>query len=306
MIALGQYLAATWPNSTEADEAWMILSDLFLRARDLDQATKMLDHVAVDSPQRAEADLKQGQAYWLRYLTASRLAAEERPPQAELDQNSSQAQQLLERGLARTREKLAQGAEPNLAFLSAELSLAQLYNGSSQYDKAVELLEQATHGPLAASWPPIIRSPNRPILAAETSKAADSGRTWARNASTRPRKSCRPLDAQCIKDVQDGAAALTQFYLGLGLETLKEQVAPAIAGKNGRARASAAGIRALSRSHRRTRTRQHGQFAELGRGKRNFDWPRAWRPTRPKPRKRGSRSRPITPRPRPRMANCSS
>ena len=72
MGAVAQAIEANFPGTPEANDAWMILGDVALHAGDLKGAAEHFGHIPADAPGRPEADLKQVQATWQRYLLASK------------------------------------------------------------------------------------------------------------------------------------------------------------------------------------------------------------------------------------------
>ncbi|MBX7169182.1 MAG: hypothetical protein K1X74_22800 [Pirellulales bacterium] len=224
MVSIAQFLGATWPNESEADEAWMILADLAIRAGDLDTAVKHLENISAESPRRAEADLKLGQSLWNSYLKKSRLPAEEQPQADEQQAMVARAQATLEAGVKRMREAAAGSA--SFTLLSAELSLAQIYVGSGQVEQALRLLEMPNAGILAL------------IAAKDPSTSRGNFAVEAYKVALRAYVSAQQLDkAEQMMNALESAtgtsdsAMLTKIYLGLGME-LEDQVARLRAEKN--------------------------------------------------------------------------
>lgn len=218
MVELADKIARRWPGSEEADEAWMILSDLALRTGEYSVAAKYLENVRPDSPRRSEADVKAGQALWAAYLAAARLD-ESRPSTEELNEMSADARALLERGL---KKRLAGSAgEPTYAELTAELSLAQIYLESGDYDQATALLERPNSGALA------LLAANNPLTAQGnfSSEAYKAGlRAFVGAGQLDKAEAVMKILDTRASESNESAAALTQIYVSLGIE-LKEQVA---------------------------------------------------------------------------------
>lgn len=221
MVGIAEYIASKWPLEAEADEAWMILGDVAIRAQDLAKAADYLNRVRPESPRRGEADLKAGQAMWGAYQTASRLPAEQRPAQAELDKMVADAREVLQRGVQRMRDSLEAGGELTYTLLAAELALAQVQIDTGKPDEAISILERPETGVLAlvAGNNPLTQ---RGTFATEAYKAAL--RAYA--ATQRLPDAERTMDAldKQVAGSQDAAATLTRVYVGLGLE-LEAQLA---------------------------------------------------------------------------------
>lgn len=220
LVALAGQIAQKWPGDAEAEKAWMILADMALRSGDLPAAAEHLAHIAPQSPQRSLADLKAGQALWGAYLYAMRQPSESRPPNEKTQAWLTNAQTLLERGVAAAREKLAAGGEVDYTLAAAELSLAQLHLAASRFEQAVEVLERPGNGPLAlaAAKHPVAQQGN---LALEAHKAALQAYV-AVQALDKAEATMAALD-QLAAASGEGAAALTRIYVSLGRE-LQQQV----------------------------------------------------------------------------------
>jgi tetratricopeptide (TPR) repeat protein len=220
MVSLAEYITQVWPKEAETDEAWMLLGDVAIRENNLEQAAEYLGKVPETSPRRGEADLKAGQALWGTYLSASRLPAEERKD-IDLPKLSQQAQEILERGVSRMREAVTDPSEVNYTLLASELSLAQIYIGSGQADKAVALLETPTSGILALveARSEVVAKGN---FCEEAYKAAL--RAYVGNQQMEKAEGAmKALDAYVESQPGGDQAALTRIYISLGRE-LEEQV----------------------------------------------------------------------------------
>lgn len=221
LVALASLIAEKWPGDAEADKAWMILADMALRSGDLPAAAEHLSHVSPQSPQRVTADLKAGQALWGTYLNQLRQPTESRPSDEKMNATLQQAQELLERGIAAARNRLAPGGQIEYTLAAAELSLAQLHLAASRFEQAVEILERAENGPLAlaAADHPLTKQGN---LALEIYKAALQSFV-ATQSLDKAEQVMAALDQKAAAS-GEGAAALTRIYLSLGRE-LQQQVA---------------------------------------------------------------------------------
>ncbi len=221
MGTVAKLIESNFPGTPEANDAWMILGDVALRDGNLKAAAEHFGHIPADAPGRPEADLKQGQATWQRYLAASKLPEEERLPPAELDALATEARTLLERGRATMRKSVESGGELTFSLLASELYLAQLHNGVGQYDQAVAILELPSTGPLA-----LVEAKNplaeRGNFAAEVWKAALRANVGLQKLEA-AEKAMTALEQRFAGSLE-GEAALTRLYVTLGLE-LEEQVA---------------------------------------------------------------------------------
>jgi hypothetical protein len=210
MTAIAQLTAAQWPDQPDAAEDWMLLADLALRSGDIAAANQYLANIPADSPARAEADLKQGQALWAEYLAG--VAAEDGKVPAPSERLLAQARTMLQQGTARRRQ---QGGPPDYNLLAAEVSLAQVYNTSGEYAEALKVLERPETGPLAlvGAKDPLTGRAN---LGSEILKCALRAYVGAQRLD-RAEQVMHELD-QRYATQPDGAAALTRLYVSLGHE----------------------------------------------------------------------------------------
>lgn len=148
MQDIAQYITTRWAKEPEAQEAWMMLIDTAVDNRDLDGALAYLAKIDPDSPERAQAELRTGQALWAAYVVGSSKEEGERPPQAELDAMAQKAQQTLRDGVNRMRKSVDAGDRPTYTLVYSVLSLAQIQIGAGQSAEAVKWLDDPKIGPV--------------------------------------------------------------------------------------------------------------------------------------------------------------
>lgn len=226
LVSLAQYVAEKWPSDPEGDQAWAILADMALRDQDYGTAIGYLDRIAENSPRRAEALLKSGQALWSRYLAASRQAetngaatASGTPSAATGATDAAEAQTRLEQGLKLSPPQ--PGSPPSPLVATAELTLAQILNANSQFPQAVALLDRPETGPLAlvAARSPLAERGNFTL---ETYKAALAAFVGAQQLD-RATAIMQALETWAAER-GEGAGQLTRIYVSLGRD-LEEQIA---------------------------------------------------------------------------------
>ena len=217
MTNIAQFIAERWPNSSVADEAWIMLLRIAAANRQLEKTVKYLGHVSPDSPWRGEAELLAGQALWAAYLNAASLAEQQRPSEAEMAKMLSDARAVLEAGVGRLREPVDAGQEVSYNLAAGVLSLTQICLEAGQADKAIEWLDDPKIGPHT--------------LVQANSQLADRGnfRIETLKAALRAYVAAQQLDKtqQTMEALEKAGseANLTRVYLGLGrqLEQSLEQ-----------------------------------------------------------------------------------
>ncbi|MHC4177371.1 MAG: hypothetical protein ACYSWU_07685 [Planctomycetota bacterium] len=222
MIGIAEYITQLWQGEPLAAEAWKTLIRTALSSGDLDKAQEFLQKVPADSPGRGEIELMTGQRLWAAYLQASRKEEAERPSQQVLDKMVEQAQKTLEDGITRMRKSVDDEGEVSPTLAAAVLSLAQIYIGAAEPEKAVGRLEDPKIGALT--------------LVAENHPAAGQGkfREETYKAALRAYVAVQEVDKakevmkqleELTKEGGDAEAGkkLTRIYISLGRE-LQEQL----------------------------------------------------------------------------------
>lgn len=214
---LAELITRRWPGEAEADEAWMVLVQIAVKERQLDQALQYLERIPASTANRAEAELRTGNAMYEEYLIASRKEGEERAPQAELDALAARARETLERGVQRLRDRLAPGDEVSRVLAAATLSLAQLYVGTGDAAKALEMLQTPSIGPLqlVTSGQPIAKEGNYAVETYKVALRAYVGMQQLAEAE----QAMQALESLVTSSGDARAAeSLTAIYIALGRE----------------------------------------------------------------------------------------
>jgi tetratricopeptide (TPR) repeat protein len=216
MEDIANYVTTRWQGETEADEAWMMLTDTAVEERDLDKAVEYLSKISQQSPRRPQAELRTGQALWAGYVRESNKPEGSRPPQGELDAMAARAQDTLKQGIDRMRAAVDGGAAVDYSLAQSVLSLAQIHVGAGQAEEAVALLDDPKIGPVA-------------LVKAKSPVAQREGFTEdTYKTALRAYVAVQKLDeAEQVMNALEKIAAdtrrLTQIYIALGRE-LQEQL----------------------------------------------------------------------------------
>ena len=157
IIDVADYIVKRWPDQPEAADALNTLIPFMIREKKLKEAQEYLAKIPVDSPHRATAELKLGQALWAAYLSNALTVREWEQDEtqvpagedlaarkAELEELKSQAQTTLQDGVARMQAS----GEMTPIGATAVLSLAQILVDTNQADKAIAMLEDEKVGSL--------------------------------------------------------------------------------------------------------------------------------------------------------------
>lgn len=237
---MAQFITTRWPNAPEAEEAWSMLIDTAVDNRNVAKAMEFLEQIPKDSPKRAQADLRTGEALWRAYVQAAALKGDARPPQDELDKMVKQAQLILEEGVTRAKKSVESGGEVNYSLAYCVLSLANIYVGTGQADKAVTCLEDPKIGPmtLQKAKSPILQGREQFTEAVyNTALQAYVGVQQLDKAE----QTMAALEESVGKDAE-GSTKLTQIYIRLGKQLEETLTRLRSEGKNDDAKKVAGGF----------------------------------------------------------------
>jgi hypothetical protein len=226
VVEIAKFMIRRWPGGPEAAEANKMLVTFMLQRDDVPRAIEYFGQLS-DSPQKAASAVSIGQKSWAMYIQALRMEDGDpaKPSAAEMEALKTQAQTMLQQGLTGV-----QGAATiSNTVANAALSLSQIYLDTSQYEKAIELLEDSTIGPLT-----LLKSGHaatkREGYPEETYKAAL--RSYVSVIPPQQEKADGIMDALEAHVGMDSESAekLTRIFIGLGLQ-LQEQMKTAVGEK---------------------------------------------------------------------------
>jgi hypothetical protein len=180
IIEICDYITRKWPDQPEAEEALNTLIPFMIREKKLKEAQEYLAKIPVESPHRASAELKTGQAMWASYLENSKQLRDwetgtvQMPDgtdltarKTELEELKSKAKETLVGGV----ERMKTAGDTGNVIATAVLSLTQIYVDTGEAAKAVALLEDENIGSLT-----LVRAKNeatqKPGFPEETFKTA--------------------------------------------------------------------------------------------------------------------------------------
>ena len=217
MAGIAGYITTRWAGEPEADEAWMMLIDTAVDNGNLAKAAEYLAKISPESPRRAEAELRTGQALWASYVKDANLEEGERPSAAELDKKIKQAQETLQQGIARMRKSVDEGGAVGDRLIYSVLYLIQIYIDAGQAEEAAKWLDDPKIGPmtLIAAKNPVTESEKFQI---DTYKAALRAYVGAQLLD-KAEEAMNALE-ELVATGGDAAAGkkLTQIYIRLGRE----------------------------------------------------------------------------------------
>jgi hypothetical protein len=242
MSHLALYIAKRWANEPEAEEAWSMLIDTAVDSRDVAKAMEYLEKIPADSPKRAQADLRTGEALWRAYAQAANLQGNDRPPQEQLDKMVKQAQEVLEQGIARMRKALESGGEVNYSLAYCVLSLANIYVGTGQSEKAVAFLDDPKIGPMTLIKAKSPMLEGRDLFVEAVFNAALQAYVGVQQLD-KAEEVMSALEAAAAKTgAADAGTKLTQMYIRLGKQLEETLTRLRNEGKNAEAKKVASGF----------------------------------------------------------------
>ncbi|MEX0700602.1 MAG: hypothetical protein WD069_00760 [Planctomycetales bacterium] len=150
MLDVGNYLAATWPESDKANEARLQLGGIYRQRDQPLEAAKWYAQVPASVHQYADAQRQAGAAYWSGYAQALNAPEEDRPPADELQKWVDEAERHLRTAIEKHEADLAPNAPPAPEFVTARLALVEILNHKGDYPEAVRWLAEGPRSVVSA------------------------------------------------------------------------------------------------------------------------------------------------------------
>jgi len=154
IVAVAELVNDKFPNTNKANDARMILGNLFRQRKQPVEAAGWYLRIPESSEDYTRAVLNAGQSYWSAYLDAAILPEDDptRPPLEEFQKWRDEAEKYLRDGTKRRTAEVPEDAKlgndpgsPLAALVAAKLSLVQIVNGKGAYPAAVALIMDAPH-----------------------------------------------------------------------------------------------------------------------------------------------------------------
>lgn len=209
-----EYVARRWPESAEASAASNLLIQIALEQDRLADAEKMLERLPQSS--RASAELVLGSALWTQYLREVHASG------GQVSEESLRIRHRAAEFLSSGYAGLQAGASLSTREQTGVLYYLQLLLAEKDTERAIQVLENPGHGPLAV----IDRNEAdvQPIFKLETLKAAL--RTYISMAPPQRDKIREMMDnlEQAVGQGPKASEQLTGIYLNLGGQ-LQRQIA---------------------------------------------------------------------------------
>lgn len=209
LSSLAESVATLWPESSEAGIAVNLLIQIALGDDRLEDAERLLQRLPESS--RAPAQLNLGSSLWTRYL---RLSAKN---PGEIGADTAQLKERAEQLLSSGYDALSKAASPSAQVATGVLYYVQLLLAQGKFDRAVEVLENRSVGPLSV----VDKGSVRAAFAHEAYKAA-----LRAYISIEPPKRD---EAQAMMTALEEAIGtngdsqqLTRIYLSLGLQLQRQ------------------------------------------------------------------------------------
>ncbi|MEZ6101902.1 MAG: hypothetical protein R3E01_23450 [Pirellulaceae bacterium] len=225
---IAQYTADRWPRRSESIDARVTLINIAITQQRFAEAQQQLQLIPADSDRRGTVELTIGQALWVGYLRAMQERREgsagnvDQPTDPQLEEMKTAAEAILQQGIERMQ---VNGASETL--IRATLALADLKVDTSQFDDAIQLLEDPATGPLT------LANNHSPLLQGSGLTEA-TYRTALRAAIARLPEAADPQAAmtaaintmdqlrQAVGDTPEGRKRLVAVYIHLAADLRKQ------------------------------------------------------------------------------------
>lgn len=145
MANAAKLLASRWPESNRADDARLILGDVYRAAGEPLEAVKFLNAVNDTHPRYREAVLKAGQEFWVAYLTELQKPEDQRLEKAKLDELSKKAEAKIKQGLKLVEDELSSEGTPPDVYVLAKVTLVEILNSQGKEADSIKLLTEGDH-----------------------------------------------------------------------------------------------------------------------------------------------------------------
>lgn len=243
IVSLANYMVQTWAGSPESEDAINALIPLLIGRGEVAKAREYVERMPAESTQRANAELRIGDALWRDYLQGTsevrqweREAQEPGAAKEELQAKIASRKPELE-GLKSTAlsilepavERMRTAGSVSATMPRAQLALAQIYIDLDQAPKARALLNDEKIGvlPLAERDDPVIDSPAlkehvyRVALAALVGALPRAENDQDRTELIDKSKELMQKLRQSVGDSPEALQRLVEIYYSLarGLET---------------------------------------------------------------------------------------
>lgn len=238
MAAIADYVARRWPGTEDAALARDTLVSFAVREGRIEDAKAMLD--SLDPQRRLQSELRVANGLWAEYLRARRDEQPESQPNDATAELGTEARRRLAAGF----EEVAEAGVVSRVAATTALYLAQAKLLENDYAGAIEVLDAEKVGPLT-----LVRSghpvASQPAFIAEVGKTALQAFTLASPPQQERAGQAMKLLEDAVEGMRDGAARLTQAYLGLGFQLRERLEALVAAGQDREAQQVAAAFNGL-------------------------------------------------------------
>lgn len=139
LVDLTAFMADTWSDKPEGQEALGRLGQYAMAAGNVDQARSIMDKMPKDSEHRYALGLKLAQGMWYDYVKSQQLPEDKRPKPEALEKLKNDAKSSLRASTEWIRGKKA--GQVDYPLVAGELSLVQIYNQLGEFENAKKILE---------------------------------------------------------------------------------------------------------------------------------------------------------------------
>lgn len=219
IIKAANLIASRWPESDKANEARMILGRMYTSAKKPVEAAEWFSKIPESDAKYAEAQLAAGQAYWIAYGSAARMAPELRPTPEKQAEWKTAAEQYLRTGIQRLTLTLPkEGALPQ-ELVSAKIYLAEILLSQGKEAESIKLLQDEPQSIVkAVAVPDETQRPEKGIQSRSVAKSVYTLLLRGYIGLGPDRINDARSAMQTLESIAagDSASDLTDLYVGLG------------------------------------------------------------------------------------------
>jgi cellulose synthase operon protein C len=218
-----EFLIHNWPDHDRANEARVIMAELYDQAKQPLEAAEWYASVTPGSETYAEAQIGAGREYWSAALSAPKPAAGTPSREAQIKGWTASAEKYLRNGITKAGDPADSAGNPPAWLVSGKTVLANLEIGLGHYDEAAKLLTDPPHSVTESIA--VNSEAGRPATGVKSKTFASFVYQTLLRAQIGRHKVDASIEAmQGLEKIAgaSGAEGVTAIYVSLGKEIEKE------------------------------------------------------------------------------------